>query len=121
MQGLHDEHAVQLDGVAGLVFGEQSFVEFFARADADLGDLATGSDRSDEIEMACSGFLARRLRRPAYASMQPITKPNALIEGKPEAGHVGVGDGDASGLALLAEERDNAAAAADDVAVADAS
>jgi hypothetical protein len=44
---------------------------------------------------------------------------NTLIESEPEAGHAGVGDGDASGFALLAEQRDDASAAADDVPIAD--
>ena len=52
--------------------------------------------------------------------MHLMTKRTALVEREPEARHPRIGDGHSPGLALLEEQRDHAAAAADDVAVAHA-
>ena len=111
---------VELVGIARLVAGNHHLVQLLAGTDADDVEAALGRHRLRQIDH----FHARNLGHEDLAAVHPADRRqhqrHALIERDPEARHVRVGDRQHTAGALRREERNHAAAAADDVPVADA-
>src|SRR5215468_7227095 len=118
VQGLDHEHVLVFEGLAALVLGDQDLVEFLARPDADQLDPAAGRHGLDQVHHPHAGDLGHEdlaaLREPGAADREF----DALLQADPEARHPLVRHRDGPRLPLRLEERDHAAAAADDVAVA---
>src|SRR5262245_14213659 len=115
---LDDEHVVALEHLAALVLGDEALVELLPGPDADVVDRAPGRHRGHEVHDAH----ARNLRHEDLAAPHQLRaadgEVDALGERDPEAGHRPIGHGHAPRRPLRREERDHAAAAPDDVAVA---
>src|SRR6266545_299019 len=118
VDGLDDEHPVELQRLAALVLRNEDLVELLAGADPDVLDQAPGRNRLDQIhdpharDLGDEDLAAPHLLRAADGEL------DALLEPDPEARHGPVGHGHAPRGALGREERDHAAAAADHIAVA---
>jgi len=120
MRGLNDEHVVGFGGIAGLVFGEQHLVQFFSRPNSDALDLAVRRDGLSDIEQLHAGNFGHEDFAAMHLLQAADHETNALIERDPEAGHARVRQSDFAALALLHEDRHYATAAADNVAIANA-
>src|SRR5271168_2264303 len=110
-------HALDLHGVASLIFGNQHFVQLLSRADADHLDLTTGRDGFSQVDHSH----ARNLGDKDLAAMHLLQAPNdelhAAIERNPETSHARIGDRNSAAPPLLEKHWDDASPAAHYVAV----
>src|SRR5690242_1573516 len=111
-------HVVGLHRFARLVFGEQHFVQFLSGADADVIDFRFGRDGLRQIGDLHAGDLGHEDLATLHALDATNDEPDALVEREPEARHALVSNREAFVLRLFQENRDDAAAAADDIAIA---
>src|SRR5262245_17056459 len=118
VERLEDEHVVVLHGLAALVLGEQNLVELLARPDADELDAAAPRHGPGQLHHPHARELGHKdlaaLRKAGAAD----SKLDALLEPDPESRHAGISHRHRARGSLRAEERDHAAPATDDVAVA---
>src|SRR2546426_1083130 len=103
-----------------LVRRDETLVQLLAGADAGDDDLAAGGHRLREVDHAHARDARHEYLAAAHALERGDHEGDALLERQPETGHALVGERDAAEALLLLEKRDDAATAADDVAVAHA-
>ena len=117
--GKDDIFVVQFYGVAAILLGDQDFVELLSGADADGVDLAVGGDEICQVD----NFHRLDFWDEDFAADHDVDAIDDEIDGcgqgDPESGHAFVGQGDFAGGGLFYEQGYDAAAAADDVSVAD--
>src|SRR5437867_2003246 len=120
IDGLDDEHPVELQRLAALVLRHEDLVELLPGPDADVVDLAARGERPDEVHDPHARDLGHEDLAAPHQLRRADRELDALLERDPEARHRPVGYRDAAGRALCREQGDHAPAAADDVAVTDA-
>src|SRR5438067_440955 len=95
-------------------------MQLLAWPDADHVHLAAGRKRVHKIDHLHAGELGDKHFSTVHAFDTRDNKTHSLVERDPEAGHPLVGECHFPGLPLLLKEWHDTAAAAHDVAIADA-
>src|SRR5437867_5435276 len=118
VDGLDDEHPVELQRLAALVLRDEDLVELLAGTDADVVDLAAWGDRLDQVHDPHARDLGDEDLAAPHQLRRTDRELDALLERDPEARHRAVGHRHPPARTLRREERHHAPAAADDIAVA---
>src|SRR5262249_51073585 len=105
--------------LTALILGDEHLVELFSGPHPDVLDLAALRDHLDQVLDAHARDLGHEDLAAAHELGAADSKLDAALETDPEPCHCAVRDRDAARRALGLEQRDHAAAAADDIAVAD--
>src|SRR4051812_46554050 len=92
-------------------------VKLFAGADSNDVDFGIGSDRLRQIQHLGAGNLRNKQLAAMHAFERSHDELDTLIERDPEASHARIRDGKVALSSKLLKQGDNAASAADHVAV----
>src|SRR6185369_872928 len=115
---LHNEKVVKLQRAPRLVFRNEHLVQLLAWADADDLVAALRRDRVRQVNESHAGELRDKNLAAAHDAERANDERDGLVQSDPEARHARICDWQDAGSALVEKQRDDAAAAAEHIAVA---
>src|SRR5579872_5577995 len=110
-------HVFHFQCVTRFIFRQQDFVQFFTGANTDVLNLTAWGERFRHLKQAHAGNLRYEDLSAMHLFQATDDKTDPSFQRDPEARHARIGQSDFPVLALLKKNRDDAASAAQHVAI----